>query len=290
MHETVPQHRPSTTNLRDEFLAVRTPEDLALLLGIDYEDLRDLLYRTSPYDLYKRKLILKRNGKDFREIYAPAEQLKKVQRRLNEILQSVYFPKRKVSAHGFLPERSILTNARLHANRRYVLNIDLKDFFPSIHYGRVRGMFMGRPYNLPFDVASLLARISCFQSQLPQGAPSSPVISNMICAKMDSQLQKLAKSQRCIYTRYADDLSFSTYTPTFPTALAIVGVDGVIELGSQLGAVLKENKFEVNMQKTRIHARPWRQQVTGLTVNDFPNVKRTYIRPRDVTCLGEIWL
>lgn len=263
--------------LRELFGALATPQQLAELLRIDYLELRRLIYKIPPAQRYQVFEIPKRAG-GMRVILAPNKELKNVQGELNRVLQSVYWPKRKIAAHGFLPERSVLTNANLHVSRKYVLNLDLKDFFPSINFGRVRGMFMAKPYNLPAEVATVLAQICCFNNQLPQGAPTSPIVSNMICARLDSELQQLAKNNRCIYTRYADDISFSTHRTHFPAAIAALDPEGHVELGSQLLAIIKTNGFRVNYSKVRLQRPPWRQEVTGLVVNRFPNVERKYVR------------
>jgi len=192
------------------------------------------------------------------------------------VLQSVYSP--RAAVHGFVTARGILSNARRHRRQRYVLNIDLLDFFPSIHFGRVRGLFIAQPYNLPPPVATVIATICCFHGLLPQGAPTSPIISNMICATMDSQLLRFAQSCRCIYTRYADDITFSTSMPTFPAALARPVPSERATVGPDLLDIIQRNGFRVNPGKVRLRTRSRRQEVTGLTVNQFPNVSRRYAR------------
>ncbi len=165
--------------------------------------------------------------------------------------------------------------------KKYVLNVDLKDFFPQINFGRVRGLFMAPPYKLPPTVATVLAQICCHENQLPQGAPSSPIISNMICAKMDSEFQRLAKDNRCVYSRYADDLTFSTSVPDFPPDLATtrtIDAKEQIVLGPGVKQIIGTNGFEINEEKVRLQTRHFRQQVTGLTVNERPNVKRKYVK------------
>src|SRR5205814_3311637 len=119
----------------------------------------------------------------------------------------------------FIPARSILTNAKPHLRQKFVLNVDLKDFFPTINFGRVRGVLIAKPYCLLPHIATYIARICCRDNALPQGAPTSPIISNMICSRLDRQLLRLARQYRCVYTRYADDLTFSTSMPRFPGAL-----------------------------------------------------------------------
>ena len=277
MDDATPLPTATYADVRELFLGLQTPAELAALLQTDYQALRNLLYYTPHARLYRSFGVPKRSG-GVREILAPTQHLKDLQTRLNSILQCVYLPQHKLSVHGFLPGRSILTGAKFHTKQRYVLNIDLQDFFPSINFGRVRGLFMGTPYHLDARVATVLAQICCFANQLPQGAPTSPVISNMICARMDSHLQRLAASQRCFYTRYADDLSFSTYTGTFPLALAVIGPDNRVEIGGQLAEVVAKNGFRINPAKTRLQRCTHRQEVVGLIVNDFPNVERRYVR------------
>lgn len=130
---------------------------------------------------YRTFLIGKRSG-GFRNINSPNESLKILQRKLNHILQLVYKP--KPSVHGFTLERNIVTNSKPHTKKYFVFNIDLKEFFPTVNFGRVRGMFMAKPYLLPPKASTVLAQICCHDNQLPQGAPTSPIISNMICARL----------------------------------------------------------------------------------------------------------
>lgn len=159
-----------------------------------------------------------------------------------------------------------------------MLNLDLEDFFPSINFGRVRGMFMAIPYKRNATIATILAQICCFDNQLPQGAPTSPIVTNMICAKMDSQLVRLAEECKTDYTRYADDITFSTNLREFhPDLVADSNLDQ-FELGPKLLDIIHSNGFEVNDKKTRFRTRNQHQEVTGITVNKFPNVPRKFVR------------
>lgn len=261
--------------LRDQFLRMRNAKELAILLDIDYERLNYHLYISDPSMRYTKFSIPKSTG-GRREISAPITALKLLQRKLADILTNVYRPKSCV--HGFAKERSIVTNAGRHARKRYVFNLDLKDFFPSINFGRVRGMFSAVPYSLDLGLATVLAQICCFDNQLPQGAPTSPIVSNMICAKMDSQLRRLAQRHRCMYTRYADDMTFSNSMPVFPPQLAKTLSSGQVEVGEELARIISENGFQINDSKVRMQSRNVRQEVTGLTVNKFPNITRRRVR------------
>lgn len=270
----------SREELSKNFRQLTKPADVAELLEIDYWLLLYFLYRIPDSGKYHTFNIKKRStSSSMRTISAPVNPLKIIQRKLSDVLVSIYSP--KASVHGFTEGRSILSNARRHVAQKFVLNIDLADFFPSINFGRVRGMFMGKPYEANDKVATVLAQICCFNNQLPQGAPTSPIISNMICAKMDSELRLLAQRNRCNYTRYADDITFSTSAPKFPRQLATVMIEdsgNYIQIGEQLNKTVESNGFLINPDKTRLQTRTHRQEVTGLVTNEFPNVKRHYIR------------
>jgi RNA-directed DNA polymerase len=233
--------------LRDKFYSLKQPTDLADLLEICYSDLIYHIYIVKPEKRYKIFDIPKKSG-GIRQISTPITALKIIQRKLNQVLQAVY--QIKPSVHGFVSNKNVVTNARNHVKKRYVLNIDLKDFFPSVNFGRVRGMFMATPYGLHPDVATVLAQICCYNHQLPQGAPTSPIITNMICGKMDSQLQRLAKECKATYTRYADDITFSTSLPKFPKDLAYIVNEEDQEkliIGDTLFQIIKANGFELNV-------------------------------------------
>lgn len=263
-------------DLRSAFYNLQTRQDIANLLEISEKQLIYYLYIIPEERRYKYFKIPKKLGGS-REILAPASALKIIQQKLNQVLQSVY--KVRPSVHGFIPGRSIVTNSLLHVRKRYVLNIDLKDFFPTINFGRVRGLFMAPPYNRNPEVATILAQICCYRGSLPQGAPTSPIVSNMICSKLDSQMQKLAKVHRSTYSRYADDISISTSRPVFPKGLGYFSNEtGELIIGDELKTVITQNGFNINEQKNRLQHYSKRQEVTGLTVNIFPNVKRQYVR------------
>lgn len=275
--------------LKQEFLSLKVPRDVAALLDVTYDRLIYHMYGVPDSKKYLEFEVPKKSGRT-RKISAPSTALKIIQRKLSQVLYSVYEP--KASVHGFVPDRSILTNAKPHVRKRFVLNIDLKDFFDSIHFGRVRGVFMAPPCNLPKDVSTVLAQICCFSRKLPQGAPTSPVVSNMVCARLDSQLRLLAKEHHCTFTRYADDITFSTTLPVFPKRLAYIDSDlekdeEKVVLGGKLVSIVRENGFEINWKKVRLQHKSHHQEVTGITVNEFPNVKRKFIR--EISMMLHIW-
>jgi RNA-directed DNA polymerase len=191
-----------------------TRADIASLLQFKAKFLSYILFKKADAGKYKTFEVPKRNdGK--RTIHAPVEALKLMQKKLSVLLQDcideINTAKKlqdRVS-HGFKRKRSIVTNARLHRNRRYVFNIDLEDFFPSINFGRVRGFFIkDKNFALQKDVATVIAQIACRDNCLPQGSPCSPVISNLVANVLDMHLVGLASEVGCTYSRYADDLTF----------------------------------------------------------------------------------
>jgi RNA-directed DNA polymerase len=268
----------SPDELRIAFAALRTPRDIAALLDVRYAQLIYHIHKVPAAERYALFEIPKRAG-GVRRISAPRRALKILQRKLNQMFQAVYVP--RSCTHGFVNQRSIVTNAGPHVGKRLVLNVDLADFFPSINFGRVRGMLRARPYNLPEKVATMLAQICCHNNELPQGAPTSPVVANMVCARLDGELTRLARSCRCAYSRYADDLSFSTTLSRFPEQLVAsdnAEVPSGIRLGESLRRTIRENGFAINTRKVRLLDRRHRQEVTGLVVNQRVNVRRSFVR------------
>ncbi len=260
----------------DQFRSASNLKDIAALLNYKAKDLSYILYhlnggREKQYCSFE---ISKRNGGK-RKISAPTSALKDVQRRINKLLQIIYWE--KPSVHSFLKGRTIVSNAECHIHKRFVFNVDLENFFPSINFGRVRGLFIAAPYGIDPKAATVLAQIACYKNELPQGSPCSPIISNMICSLMDSQLQSLAKRERCTYTRYADDITFSTNLPIFPKCIAEID-DRIVSVSDEFCKIIESNGFNINYTKVRLQTRDMRQEVTGLVVNDFTNVRRKLIR------------
>jgi len=252
-----------------------TRADVARLLETSTKQLVYLLYVRPESERYREFRIAKRRGGE-RVIFAPRPELKRLQRTLAERLSEIYRPRNVV--HGFTAGRSIVSNANYHIGRRWVLNVDLKDFFPSIHFGRVRGLFMSPAIGAGDQASIVLAQVCCHKKHLPPGAPTSPILANMICAKLDRQLVDLAKRHHCQYTRYADDITFSKKRGAFPREMAYVGTSGSAVVGDELRAVIEANTFAVHPDKVRLFGNTYRQSVTGLTVNEKVNVPRRFVR------------
>ena len=204
-----------------QFLKMQERNDLADLLNIPRKKLTHLLYVRKVENCYHTFFIPKRSGGE-REIAAPDVELKSIQKNLANKLQQYRDSCRKERdaspniAHAFERKKGIITNARIHRNKRFVLNIDLEDFFGSIHFGRVKGYFEKNNYfRVSREVATVISQLCCYEGKLPQGAPTSPVISNMVCEILDYKLLQIAKKYKLDYTRYADDLTFSTNDKNF---------------------------------------------------------------------------
>lgn len=264
--------------------SARTLSDLANLLQFKPAALSYILFKISPAAKYQTFDIPKRRGGS-RTIKAPTDQLKLLQKKLSVLLQDCLDEineanKRKDKlAHGFKRRRSIITNARQHRHRRYVFNVDLKDFFPSINFGRVRGFFIrDKNFALSDAVATVIAQIACDGNSLPQGSPCSPVISNLIAHVLDIQMVRLVSVVGCTYSRYADDLTFSTNKREFPPEVAKPdAVDANLWVpGTELQRYIAHAGFSINPAKTHMQYRTSRQEVTGLIVNQKINVRREY--------------
>ena len=260
---------------------------VATLLGFTPKAVSYILHKQPPATKYKTFPIPKRNGGQ-RTIKAPVDALKLLQRKLSDLLQdcvdeiAVSNNRKDRTAHGFKRKRSIITNARQHRHRRWVLNLDLEEFFPSINFGRVRGFLLkNRDFELGEDVATVIAQIACHENSLPQGSPSSPVISNLIAHLLDMRLVKLASEVGCTYSRYADDLTFSTNKKEFPENIAVPsGTEGAASHswlpGEALQTAIERTGFRINAKKTHLMYRTSRQAVTGLVVNKKINVPWEY--------------
>lgn len=277
----------------DALRAVCTKSEFALLLGFKPAAFTYLLYKLKPSTQYQSFTIPKKSG-GTRTIYAPSERLKALQTSLSLLLQdcSEEIEKSRVGdsdskstlSHGFVRKRSIITNAMMHLHKKNVLNVDLENFFDSFNFGRVRGFFItNRNFCLNPDIATAIAQIACHDNKLPQGSPCSPVITNLITHVLDIRLAALAESHSCTYSRYADDLTFSTREKLFPPQIMKEDAGSYIP-GKKLKSEITRAGFELNHKKTRIQYMDSRQDVTGLIVNKKPNTRYEYWRTVKSQC------
>ncbi len=291
---------------------ITTKKELAALLGVKTSFLTYTLYFIKPHTQYTQFKMLKKSGGE-RIISSPNGKLKTLQKKLSILLldsideinkakfpkaeafkhsndQIKYSPILKVKigsakikqqpslSHGFVRNRSIITNAMMHLGQKNVLNIDLSNFFDSFNFGRVRGFFIKNDhFKLDPAIATVIAQIACYDNKLPQGSPCSPVITNLITHSLDIRLASLAKKNSCTYSRYADDITFSTRKKSFPTNI-MSELSGEFTPSKKLSFEIKRAGFSINNVKTRIQYKDSRQDVTGLTVNKKPNTKKEYWR------------
>ena len=208
---------------------------------------------------YHRFTIPKHNGS--RIITAPSRKLKL---RQQWIYQNILIRKEASPyTHGFVPERSIVTNAILHIGYAYTYCVDITDFFPSITKKQVLPIFRNMGYS--GSAANTLCDLCCCDGVLPQGAPTSPYLSNMICRDLDDELGAMARRFRGIFTRYADDIAISTNQQQ-------------PQLLDALGLILGKHGFLMNLDKCRVYNPGQPKRITGLTVHNRVSVPKTFKR------------
>lgn len=273
----------------DSLKAVKSLRQLAPLLGLKPAVLAMQLYTKDKRTAWYTSFDIKKKHGGIRTISAPETHLKMIQSRLSKILQDCdaeihalkgreQGPDHLGVAHGFKRHHTIMTNGREHVRKRFVFNLDLEDFFGSFHFGRVRAFFeKNKDFRLDPKISEILAHIACYKGGLPQGSPCSPVVSNLIAGGMDTRLAALARDHGLTYTRYADDLTFSTNLKEFPAEIAEI-VPGSHDWipGRSLERIVIQSGFRFNSKKTRMQYKNSRQEVTGLTVNKKINVGAAY--------------
>ena len=272
---------------RQSLPLLRDDRELAAFLDLEYRQLRYLCYHRDVVDQdhYHRFAVPKRNGKE-RSIAAPKPLMKQAQKLiLQKLLEQVPV---SGSAHGFVKEHSVVSGALTHTpGPELLINMDLENFFPTITFERVRGMFHALGYS--GYMASLLAMLCTYCERmaievkgrtryvrtseriLPQGSPASPMITNIICRNLDRRLEAVAARHGCQYTRYADDMSFSF--AALPDAKAISKAAG------EIVSVVEDEGFFVNREKTRYLKHNNRQCITGIVINhEVPGVSKVWVK------------
>lgn len=230
---------------------------------------------------YKTFHIRKKSG-GLREINSPCYQLSIILHVLNILFKSIYTP--NPCAMGFAEGRSIVGNASMHVGHHYVFNIDLENFFTSIPQARVWKRLQLPPFNFTQEIANVVAGLCCHadskskENYLPQGAATSPLLTNAICDKLDRRMNGVARRFGLHYSRYADDMSFSSMHNVYQEES---------DFRKEIKRIIEEQGFRMNGKKTRLLRDGQRQEVTGLVVNSVVNVSRKYIR--DLRCLLHVW-
>ena len=224
-------------------------------------------YSKNNPNRYVQFQIPKKKKGEFRTITAPNAGLKSIQKCLNVMLQDKF--KANSAAYGFVIGKSVVDNAKVHIGQRYIYNIDLKDFFPSIKAGRIFSCLQLKPFSFDREIASFITDLCCHEGVLPQGAPTSPTLTNIVCSRLDWRLSKLAKRYNMRYSRYADDITFSSMENLFHA-------DG--DFVKSLHYFINKEGFCINDAKTRLNSYYQRLEVTGLTINEKPNVTQKYVK------------
>lgn len=295
-------------HIREVFPTIFTQDDLLTLINYIHNELYAPYYtklkkrvprisvktfnyykniKLSGDERYKTFSIPKKSGKP-RIISAPASGLKMIQECLNIIFQAFYTPNEY--ACGFVPNRNVSDGAKKHTNQPYVYNIDLKDFFDTITFPRVKAILALPPFDLKDAREPIAYTIACLccnpkevtvidangqetkevRNCLPQGASTSPILTNMVCRTLDRRLAGLAKRYNARYSRYADDITFSCIYNIFKK-----DSDFIKEL---YRIVEEDQKLHINAAKTRLQTAGQRQEVTGLIVNQKVNVTKEYVK------------
>lgn len=273
-------------------------EDLLLLLNDIVKDelgkddvfsfsMQQLSYYSNPNNVrgrYHHFSIPKKSGGK-RNIAAPSRGLGHILHYVNIMLKAIYQPSEY--AMGFVEGRSVVDNAMRHIGQNYVFNTDLENFFPSIEQPRVWKRFQLKPFNFTQPIANILAGLCCIKEKkddgsfiyvVPQGAPTSPLITNAICDNLDCKLSGLARRFNLHYSRYADDITFSSMHNVYQE-------DG--DFRKELKRIIEGQNFKMNEAKTRLQKNGERQEVTGLTVSNKVNTSRAYVT--EIRNLLHIW-
>lgn len=250
------------------------------------EKLLNILINQNNKRYYKFEINKKNGG--IRTIHSPNKSLKIVLKCIDLIFCCIYTPHH--AANGFVPGKSIIENARLHCGSNYIFNLDLKDFFSSIEIGRILNRFNFPPFNLNKDnnrdvIGNYIGWLACesmeveriinhnanivFKRVLPQGSPLSPIITNIICERLDKKLNNLANSFGVKYSRYADDITFSSMHNVYQENS---------DFRNSVIDIIESQYFTINNSKVRLQKKTVRQQVTGLIVNKDVNVSKVYVK------------
>lgn len=250
------------------FASIETPLELCRFLKTHITEVNEII--NSP-EYIQFSIPKKKSG--HREIFAPGKRLKSLQKHLNYFLQAYYLCIKPKEVYGFVMNPhfkgsycNIVENAKMHLQKKSVLNIDLKDFFPSISASQVKALFLSDRFQFNEQVATALTLLTTYQGKLPIGAPTSPVISNFICEHLDKDLIAFCETHELSYTRYADDLTFSSYRE--------ITNDHLLDIIN----IIQKNKFRINERKIRMRHSGKKQVVTGLIVNEKVNIDRKLIK------------
>lgn len=220
---------------------------------------------------YRTFSIPKKGGGE-RLIETPFAELKKLQSYLSNYLQSTYYFEKSNAAYGFIvgvrneeDRRNVVTNAQKHINQPFMVNIDLKNFFHAVSEKRVMEIFASPPFNFKRDLPKILAGLTTYQNRLPMGTPTSPVLSNFACRQLDAELTEFCKKMNLVYTRYADDMTFSAAQKIDAQAFNV------------LKGIIEKADFKINERKLKFYGPTDPKIITGLIVTDKVALEPNYL-------------
>ncbi len=254
---------PTTTELhalKKTFCGIRSLQSLSEVLTLPPQSIKALA-ENPEYNIFT---VPKKNG-ERRLIENPSKSLKVAQAILNDYLQAVYFLQKTPSAYGFVirptdsrdEPRNIVTNAEKHLRKAWLLNADLEDFFHFVTAEEVFRVFTEKPFQFSPELADLLTRLMALNGRLPMGAPTSPVLSNLVFQRVEADIQAYSNQYGWHFTRYADDMSFSSNTPI--TLHQIDALENIVKLYG----------FEFNPNKVTLYAPQDEKFVTGLRLDNI---------------------
>ena len=270
-HDINEPRRMTSYHLRQQgqqLLRVETLNDLSHLLKTPVKHLK----KVAENPRYDQFFIPKSSGGK-RMIQNPNHYLKKMQKRLSYLFQGIYHPIKPDCAYGFIqsvedehPARNIYTNAERHIGKKWVLNIDMKDFFHTVSGEHVKRIFRRPPFRFTRKASHYLSLLVTHEGRLPMGAPTSPVLSNMACLDLDKKLSELSEENEWVYTRFADDMTFSSEYP-----ITHIHIENITKRIEQQG-------FSINPKKIRLYREGDKAEVTGLVLGErHPDVSGTFV-------------
>lgn len=249
-----------------KYSMIENSSQLASSIGYTYSCLAGWVSKLNNEESnYYRKIVIKKKSGGMRVCYEPDIKLKMIQ---TAILNNILYPYIKLGKHvtGFCPSVNITDNATVHINKAVVQTLDIKDFFPNVHpamvYNELRHIFTDH-------IAMMITRLCSYKNQMAQGIPTSPMLANLACNEMDKEIITLCKKRKWDYTRYADDMTFST-----ARGRNTVRRDTVDRFLKSVYHIVGINCFKINSKKTRIMRKGKRQMVTGIIVNEKANIPR----------------
>ena len=256
-----------------------TYDDFADFLGVKPGSLKYYAYTTRGRRAAYRKFTIPKRGEGTRTIRAPVRGLYEIQR---AILDKILTPSNIQNRHcvySYTPERGALEMAARHISREFVVRLDIENFFGNISFPRVLGALQAFPLKLPRNFAVVIAQLCTYENELPQGAPTSPALSNLISRRMDGELIGFAKEHGFRYSRYSDDLIFSANTRRKLSFLVVRDDQSNFFVSAEpVRRIVEKNSFKLNEMKTRVSFRTNKQLVVGAVCNKKVNVDRKYIR------------